>query len=431
MTTREIIPARGPVRGTIRPPGSRSLTNRALVVAALADGESVLEAVGLNDDTYVCAQALRVLGIPVDVDERHARMSVAGCAGRVPSGPRQLDTGDSGTATRFLTALVAAGHGRYHIDGSPRMRERPIQDLLDGLAALGVKAESVEGTGCPPVLVRTTGLSGGRVRVGGGVSSQYLSGLLMAAPAAQGPVTVEVIGDLVSRPYADMTVAVMREFGVEVRRDGYARFEVPAPQVYCGRRYSIEADASGASYFLAAAAVTGGQVTIEGLPQTSAQGDADFADVLMEMGCRVEWTTSGVTVAGPERLRGIRIDLGAMPDMVPTLAPLALFADGPTVITNVANLRVKESDRLRALATDLTRLGARVEELPDGLRIEPPETILPAKVATYNDHRMAMGLAVVGLRVPGIRIADADCVAKTYPGFFEELERLVAGRSMG
>jgi 3-phosphoshikimate 1-carboxyvinyltransferase len=425
MSVREIIPAAGPVSGTIRPPGSRSLTNRALVVAALAEGESVLESVGLSDDTLICAEALRTLGLGVDIDPPHARMAVTGCAGHVPPGPKELFTGDSGTATRFITALVAAGRGQYRIDGSPRMRERPIQDLLDGLVALGVRAESVAGTGCPPVLVETAGLAGGRVRVGGGVSSQYLSGLLMAAPAAAGPVAIEVAGDLVSKPYADMTLAVMRDFGVEVRRTQHGRFDVPAPATYRARRYTVEADASSASYFLAAAAVTGGRVTIEGLPPTSAQGDADFADVLMEMGCEVAWTDQGVTLAGPKRLRGIRIDLGAMPDMVPTLAPVALFAEGPTVIENVANLRVKESDRLRALATELTRLGARVQEKPDGLRIEPPEKIQPAKVATYSDHRIAMGLAVVGLRVHGIRIADAECVAKTYPGFFEDLERLV------
>jgi len=429
MSVREIIPAPGPVCGTIRPPGSRSLTNRALVVAALGDGESVLEAVGLSDDTRVCAEALRTLGIPVEIDEEQARMTVRGCAGRVPPGPKDLHTGDSGTATRFITALVAAGCGRYRIDGSPRMRERPIQDLLDGLAALGVRAESVAGTGCPPVLVQTTGLAGGRVRVGGGVSSQYLSGLLMAAPSAAAPVAIEVAGDLVSKPYADMTLAVMHDFGVEVRRARYARFEVPAPARYRARRYTIEADASSASYFLAAAAVTGGRVTVEGLPRTSAQGDAGFADVLMEMGCEVEWTDHGVTLAGPARLRGIRIDLNAMPDMVLTLAPIALFAEGPTVIENVANLRVKESDRLRAMATELTRLGAHVEERPDGLAIEPPEKVLPARVATYNDHRMAMGLAIVGLRAPGIRIADVECAAKTYPKFFEDLERLASARA--
>ena len=428
MSVREITPAAGPVSGTIRPPGSRSLTNRALVVAAMAEGESVLESVGLSDDTLICAEVLRTLGIAVEVGEPQARMTVTGCAGRVPPGPKELFTGESGTATRFITALVGAGRGRYRIDGSPRMRERPIQDLLDGLRALGVNAKSVAGTGCPPVLIETAGLKGGRVRVGGGVSSQYLSGLLMAAPAADGPVVIEVGGDLVSKPYADMTLAVMRDFGVEVRRTGHTRFEVPAPAAYRARRYAVEADASSASYFLAAAAITGGRVTVEGLPRTSVQGDADFADVLMEMGCEVEWTDRGVTLAGPERLRGIRVDLGAMPDMVPTLAPVALFAEGATVIENVANLRVKESDRLRALATELTRLGARVEEMPDGLRIEPPQKVQPAKVATYNDHRIAMGLAIVGLRVPGLRVADAECVAKTYPGFFEDLEHLTTAQ---
>jgi 3-phosphoshikimate 1-carboxyvinyltransferase len=425
MTVREIIPAPHPVRGTIRPPGSRSLTNRALIAAALAEGASTLEAVGLNEDTLVCAEALAALGIAVTVDVAARRMTVTGCGGRVPPGPRELSTGNSGTATRFITALAAAGRGRYRIDGSPRMRERPIQDLLDGLSALGVRATSVLGSGCPPVMIETKGLAGGKVRVGGGVSSQYLSALLMAAPAAAGPVMVEVAGDLVSKPFADMTLAVMRDFGVEVGRDGYARFDVPAPAVYRARSYAIEPDAASASYFLAAAAVTGGEVTVDGLTRASTQGDARFADCLAAMGCQVEWTDRGVTVRGPHRLRGIRIDLNAMPDMVLTLAPLALFADGPTEITNVANLRVKESDRLAALATELSRLGARVEERPDGLRISPPEKILTGRVATYNDHRMAMGLAIAGLAVPGIQIADAECVAKTYPEFFEDLGRLV------
>lgn len=425
MSAREITPASGPVRGTIRPPGSRSITNRALVVAALADGESVLEAVGLSDDTHVCAGALRTIGIAVQVDEAGRRMRVSGCGGRVPAGPAEIDTGESGTATRFITALVAAGRGRYRIDGAPRMRERPIQDLLDGLAALGVRAGSETGTGCPPVVIETSGLAAGTVRLSGAVSSQYLSGLLMAAPTAAGPVTIEVTGEVVSKPFIDMTVAVMQAFGVEVARDGYARFAVPAPAFYRARTWAVEPDAASASYFLAAAAATGGRVTIDGLTRASVQGAARFPDVLREMGCDLEWTDAGVTVTGPERLSGIRIDMNAMPDMVLTLAPLALLARGRTVIENVANLRVKESDRLAALATELRRLGAKVEEHPDGLSIVPPKAIQPARIATYNDHRMAMGMAIVGLAAPGIRIADPQCVAKTYPEFFEDLERLV------
>jgi 3-phosphoshikimate 1-carboxyvinyltransferase len=426
MATRLIIPATHPVTGTIRPPGSRSLTNRALIVAALADGTSRLESVGLSDDTLVCAEALRSLGLAVTVEAAARRMTVAGCAGRVPPGPKDLNTGDSGTATRFMTALAAAGRGTYRIDGSPRMRQRPIQDLLDGLAALGVAVTSESGTGCPPVRVRTPGLSGGEVRVSGGVSSQYLSALLMVAPAAAQPVMILVGGDLVSKPYVDMTLAVMRDFGVTVDRDGYSRFEVPAPAVYRACTYAVEPDASSASYFLAAAAATAGRVTVEGLGRDSAQGDARFAEVLQAMGCEVAWAAGGVTVRGPARLRGIDIDLNAMPDMVLTLAPLALLAKGPTTIRNVANLRVKESDRLAALATELTRLGAKVDQRPDGLTLDPPETVRPAEVATYNDHRMAMGLAIVGLRAPGLRIAGAECVSKTYPEFFEDLERLAS-----
>jgi 3-phosphoshikimate 1-carboxyvinyltransferase len=424
MTVREITPAPAPVCGRIRPPGSRSVTNRALVVAALADGESVLEGVGFSDDTRVCAAALEALGIPVTVDEDARRMTVAGCGLSVPGGPRDLYTGESGTATRFITALAAAGEGRYRIDGAPRMRERPIQDLLDGLAALGVRAGSEAGTGCPPVVVETSGLAAGTVTVRGAVSSQYLSALLMAAPAAGGPVTIEVEGELVSKPFVDMTLAVMAAFGAEVERATYARFRVPAPLRYPGRTYPVEPDAASASYFLAAAAATGGEVTVEGLTRASVQGAAGFADVLRAMGCRVAWTEAGVTVSGPERLSGLRIDMNAMPDMVLTLAPLAVLARGRTVIENVANLRVKESDRLSALAAELRRLGADVEEYPDGLAVTPPATVRPAEIATYNDHRIAMGMAVVGLAVPGVRIANPACVGKTYPGFFEDLERL-------
>ena len=442
MASRAIQPAMRPITGTLRPPGSRSLTNRALIVAALADGTSDLASVGLSLDTLICTEALRTLGIAVAVDKARRSMHITGCAGRVPPGIalakpgfKEINTGDSGTATRFMTAFLAAGRGRYRIDGSPRMRERPIQDLLAGLAALGIKAESEAGNGCPPLRLETQGLAAGTVTVSGAVSSQYLSGLLMAAPAAAGPVSIRVAGDLptgqaglVSKPYADMTLAVMRDFGVAVRRDGYTRFDVPAPAAYRARTYAVEPDASSASYFLAAAAVTGGRVTIEGLARTSPQGDVRFADVLRDMGCTVEWSDAGVTVTGPDRLRAVRIDMNAMPDMVLTLAPLALLARGRTVIKNVANLRVKESDRLAALATELMRLGAKVEEMPDGLTIDPPETVRPAEIRTYHDHRMAMGMAIVGLRVPGIRIADAECVAKTYPDFFEDLERLV-GRS--
>jgi len=424
MGSRTITPAEGPVCGCIRPPGSRSITNRALIVAALADGDSVLEGIGLSNDTRVCAEALGTLGIGVDLDEAGRRMHVAGCVGAVPLGPADVYTGDSGTATRFITALVAAGQGRYRVDGTPRMRERPIQDLLDGLAALGVKAASEAGSGCPPVVIETSGLGGGAVTLSGAVSSQYLSGLLMATPAASGPVTLVVAGELVSKPYVDMTVAVMEAFGVAPQRDGYARFHIAAPLAYQARTYAVEADASSASYFLAAAAATGGCVTVEGLPRSSAQGDARFPDVLRAMGCEVDWTDAGVTVTGPQHLSGLRIDLNAMPDMVLTLAPLAVLAHGRTVIENVANLRVKESDRLSALATELTRLGATVEERPDGLVITPPKTVTPAEVATYNDHRIAMGMAVVGLAVPGIRIADPECVGKTYPGFFGDLETL-------
>ena len=323
MNARPITPAARPVRGTIRPPGSRSLTNRALVVAALADGDSDLTDVGLSDDTRVCAEALRVLGIGVRTDEAACRMRVAGCGGRVPPGPREIHTGDSGTATRFMTALVAAGTGHYRVDGSPRMRERPIQDLLSGLAMLGVTAESEAGTGCPPVRIETSGLAGGKVVLSGAVSSQYLSAILMAAPAAAGPIRLEVAGELVSKPFVDMTLAVMREFGVAVSHEGYSRYEVPAPQRYGGRAYRVEPDAASASYFLAAAAATGGRVTVEGLTRASAQGDAHFAEVLRAMGCGEDEAESSAKAA--VRVLHLSYDAPAVD----------VFADGSRVFQNL------------------------------------------------------------------------------------------------
>ena len=323
---------------------------------------------------------------------------------------------------RFLCALVSAGRGRYRLDGSPRMRERPIGDLLEALSALGVRAVSEAGSGCPPVVVETTGLEGGVVEIAGSVSSQFLSGLLMAAPYARRPVEIRVTGTLVSRPYVEMTLGVMRAFGAKVEVPTAERFRVGRLRRYTGRRYQIEPDASSASYFLAAAALTGGRCRVEGIGRDSLQGDARFADLLARMGALVDTGPDWTEVAG-RSLRGIDVDLNAMPDMALTLAAMAPFLKGPTAIRNVANLRVKESDRLSALATELRRIGQEVEERPDGLVITP-RPVRPAVIHTYNDHRMAMSFALVGLRVPGIVIRDPGCVAKTFPEFFEYLERL-------
>lgn len=424
MTLPELLPLTpsGPVDLDLNVPGSKSLTNRALMVAALAEGESVLSGALVAEDTAVMAAGLRALRIGVEGDGTTLR--VHGRGGRVPAARADLDLRLSGTSIRFLTALCALGGGRYRLDGTRRMRERPIDDLLTSLRALGAYAVSEPGTGCPPVLVRGDGLAGGRAEIAGERSSQYLSALLMVAPAARGPVTLSVTGDLLSKPFVDMTLRVMADFGVAVRRDGYRRFDVE-PARYAPRRYQVEGDAMAAGYFLAAAAVTGGRVRIGNLGSRSVQGDRRLADVLGSMGCSVTWTETTCEVRGPAagRLRGGTFDLNDMPDQAQTLAVAALFADAPVRIENVWNLRIKETDRLRALSVELARLGATVHEEEDAITVHPlPEGAYapPVEIETYDDHRMAMAFAVAGLRLEGLRLKDPACVAKTYPGFFDD-----------
>lgn len=420
-----LIEPSGPVQGTVRPPGSKSYTNRALMVAALARGPSTITNLLEAEDTRYMAGSLRRLGFRVEADFAGRRCAIEGAGGEVPARRADLYVGNAGTAMRFLTALVSLGHGHYRLDGTPRMRQRPVGDLLRALRALGADVRG-EGAGgeCPPVVVRASGLEGGEVRLPGSVSSQFFSALLMVAPFARRAVTIEAEGPLVSAAYVDMTLATMAAFGAAVERVGQGRFHVPGGQHYRGRRYGVEADASSASYFFAAAAVTGGRVRVEGLDAESLQGDVRFVDVLEEMGCRVSRGRGFIEVAGGA-LRGGRWDMGRMPDAVPTLAVVACFAEGPTHITNVAHLRHKESDRLRALAVELGRLGAGVSETEDGLLVEPAP-LHGATVETYDDHRMAMSLALVGLRVPGVRVKDPGCVAKSYPDFFDDLKRLAA-----
>jgi 3-phosphoshikimate 1-carboxyvinyltransferase len=418
--------ARAP-QAAVRVPGSKSITNRALVLAALGAGGDgcTLSGVLHSEDTQVMIDALRQLGFHVegdDAEEVHVRGH--GTDSLIPRSEADLFVGNSGTTMRFLTAAVSLGRGRYRLDGVPRMRERPIEDLLDALRQLGVRAYSERNNGCPPVAVEANGLPGGRARVRGDVSSQFLSGLLMAAPLAQRPTTIEVAGPLVSQPYVAMTLALMRDFGAEVEAASPSTFHVPAGQRYRRASFTVEPDASAAGYFFAAAAVTGGRLTVLGLPEDSLQGDVQFVDVLADMGCRVERCAAGVTVHG-RPLRGVDVDMNAISDCVMTLAAVACFADGPTTIRNVAHIRHKETDRLAALATELRRLGAGVEEFADGLTIHP-EPLHGAAVETYRDHRMAMSLALVGLRVPGVVIRNPACVAKTYPRFFEDLEGLRA-----
>ena len=425
----EIQPIAGPLSASIRPPGSKSLTNRALVCAALAEGASNLRGALVSEDTQVMIQGLATLGIAIAENQAERSLQVTGCGGRISAKSADLYVANSGTTVRFLTALAALGQGTFRLHGTQRMHERPIQDLLNSLAELSVRAESEAGTGCPPVIVHANGLRAGRARMRGDISSQYLSALLMVSPCATpGPaseaVVIDIEGVLVSKPYVAMTIAVIEAFGGRVQTAGdFQQFTVPRSG-YVGRDYEIEPDASAASYFWAAAAIAGGRVRVEGLNRASLQGDVAFCECLTQMGCEVLDDGAGITVIGGP-LRGIDVDMNAISDTVQTLGVVALFADGPTKIRSVGHIRHKETDRIRALATELRKLGATVEERADGLRIVPG-TLHGATIDTYDDHRMAMSLALAGLKIKDVVINDPECTAKTYPEYFQDLAWLAA-----
>lgn len=415
----------GPVSGTIRPPGSKSITNRALVCAALADGRSILHGALDSEDTRVMVEGWSKLGVRVDFDPATATITVHGRGGRIPMAAADLYCANSGTTIRFLAAAIALGHGRYRLDGTARMRERPIGDLLDALRQFGITATSERNNGCPPVVIEADGLPGGTATVRGNLSSQFLSGLLLAAPYARQDVTLTVEGELVSAPYVGLTLEMMQGFGVRLDVDEtFRRFHIPSRQVYAARDYEIEPDASAASYFWAAAAITGGTVTVQGLWRNGSdlQGDVCFVDLLEWMGCEMHESAEGTTIVG-RPLKGITADMSHISDTAQTLAVVALFADGPTTITGVAHNRLKETDRIGNLAVELRKLGATVEETEDGLRIIPGP-LRGATIETYQDHRMAMSLALAGLRVRGVVIRDPGCTVKTYPRFFDDLARL-------
>jgi 3-phosphoshikimate 1-carboxyvinyltransferase len=411
----------GPLSASIRPPGSKSITNRALICAALAKGKSTLTGALASEDTEVMIQSLRRLGIQVEIESGGDQLNVQGFGARWPNQKAELFIGNSGTSVRFLTAMLATGKGEYRLDGVPRMRQRPIGDLTEALRALGAEVSSENGDNCPPVIVKARGLSGGTVSVRGDVSSQFLSALLMAAPYAKSSLVIEVEGDLVSRPYVEMTLAVMKSFGVDAAMEGWARISVERKD-YRPTIYAIEPDASAASYFWAAAALAGGEMKVLGLTQKALQGDVRFVEVLAEMGCEVFEHHDGIAVRGGE-LHGIDVDMNDISDTVQTLAVVALFAKGATRIRNVAHIRHKETDRIGDLARELKKLGAEVSEFEDGLEITP-RALHPASIATYNDHRMAMSFAIAGLKQPGVVIENPGCTAKTYPNFFQDLARV-------
>ena len=419
---RSITPATGPVDATVQVPGSKSLTNRALCLAALASGTSTLRNALFSDDTHYFGSALQALGIVVRQDPDRATISVDGRGGMLPELEADLFVGLAGTAARFLTALLALGNGCYTVDGAPRMRERPMDELLSALAAQGARISAATQPVRMPFTIRGGGLAGGALQVSGVRSSQPISALLMVAPLARAATTLEIKGKLVSEPFVAMTVQLMRRFGVAVAENGH-RFSIPAEQCYRAQDLVIEPDATSASYFFAAAAVTGGRVWVPGLGRDSLQGDLAFLDVLERMGCRVELDATGVGVRGPSALAGIDVDLSAISDTAPTLAAIAPFASGPVTIRGIGHTRLQETDRVHAMATELRRIGVPVEEGADSLRIEPAAP-RGATIETYDDHRIAMAFAVTGLRTPGISIVDPGCTAKTFPDYFTRFARL-------
>lgn len=419
-----------PIDATVRIPGSKSLTNRALLLAALADGRSELDGVLIADDTRCMVTALEALGVALTFDEQSRRAQVVGRGARWEPDEVDLDCGAAGTVARFLTAAVCLGHGEYFLDGSARMRQRPIGDLVTALIELGAQITFAAGAGYLPIRIQARGLRGGTVSFERPPSSQFVSALLMVAPLARGDVMIDVAGPLVSAPFVKMTLALMEQFGAAVVEQDLRRFIVPGTQRYTGQSFQIEPDGTAASYFFGAAALTGGKVTVEGLGRDSVQGDLGFLSVLQSMGCEVEQSTHSTTVVGPPegRLRAVHADLGAMPDVAQTLAVLALFADGPTRISNIANLRLKETDRLAALTSELEHLGAEVEMHTDGLTIRPPQHPRASAIDTFDDHRMAMSFALAGLRVDGVTIRNAECVNKTFPDFFDVWQRMQVSR---
>ena len=418
----QITPISHPLNATVRVPGSKSLTNRALLVAALAEGTTRLRNALFSDDSSHFARALQTLGFDVQLDEASQEMTVTGLRGCIPAQKAELFVGNAGTAARFLTAFLTLGNGGYVLDGDARMRERPIGDLVEALRQLGAMVETT--SSCPPVRIIASGLPGGKATIAGNISSQFLSALLMVAPYAKSPVEIELTTDLSSKPYVDMTIALMQQFGVSVNRQGYERFTIRPSFFSALSSYSIEPDASAASYFFAAPAICGGRIRLENISRRSIQGDLAFLDVLQRMGCPIKEEEHGIAVIGPIELTGVDADMRDIPDTAQTLAVIAPFASSPTRIRGIASARLKETDRIHATRTELERLGVHVEEHQDGMTIYPCKEVQPATIRTYNDHRMAMAFSLIGLRIPGIVIENPACVSKTFPNYFEVLDML-------
>jgi 3-phosphoshikimate 1-carboxyvinyltransferase len=421
MDVRAIRKRCEPLDAVLSATPSKSVTHRALVAAALADGQSALHGPLDAHDTRATRDGLSSLGI--EIRSESGRWLVRGCSGRVPGGGA-LALGESGTTMRFLTAVAALGETPSRLDGAPRLRERPLGDLASALGQLGGSLRSDAETGGLPLTAGGGSLRGGTVSLPGSPSSQYASALLLVAPRLPGGLALSIEPPAVSLPYVELTERVLRAFGVEVTRESELSWRV-AGGGYAGRDYHIEGDHSSASYFLAAAAIVGGRVRVHNLDSNSAQADARLGTILRDLGCRVETGDDWVEVEGDGKIPGFDLDLGDAPDVVPTLAVLALFADGPSVLRGVAHLRHKESDRLEVLARNLRALGRHAVAFDDRLVVEPPPPCLGgARIGTAGDHRMAMAFAIAGLRVDGIQIEDPACVAKSNPSFWDQLDRL-------
>ena len=411
------------ISGSVVLPGSKSLSNRILLLSMLAEGKTEIQNLLDSDDVRRMVEALETLGIQLEENRAENLITVSGTSGIIPVKEATLMLGNAGTAIRPLTAALTLGHGRFVLDGVQRMRERPIIDLVNGLSQLGANLRCINGTDCPPVEVIADGLPGGITRLSGAISSQYLTAILLAAPYADKEVQIEITDKLVSVPYVEMTLRLMQSFGVSVNHENFRLFHIPRQTYRSPGNIFVEGDASSASYFLAGAAITKGTVTVKGCGTDSLQGDARFAEVLGKMGAKVEWEPQQVKLTG-NSLNGIDVDMNQMPDAAMTLAVAALFASGPTAIRNIYNWRVKETERLKAVSTELRKLGAEVEEGYDYLVIQPPEQIRKVEIDTYDDHRMAMAFSLAACGESPMTINNPGCVSKTFPGYFEVLDGL-------
>lgn len=421
------LPAFQHAKGEIKLPGSKSISNRTLLLAALSKGTTLIRDLLISDDTNRMLDALKLLGVALEQCGEHD-WNVTGCAGQFPNKQADLFLGNAGTAFRPLTAALALSNGHYHLHGVPRMHERPIGDLVDALRQAGADIVYEANSGFPPLSISPAQLDVSKpIQIRGDVSSQFLTALLMALPLTQQQATIEVVGELISKPYIEITLNLMAKFGVQVQRDGWQRFTIPANSQYQSpAEMYVEGDASSASYFIAAGAIAG-DVTVTGLGQGSIQGDVRFADAVKLMGGNIHYDVNHIQSSQAKAIQAIDLDCNHIPDAAMTLAILALFAEGSTTLRNIASWRVKETDRIAAMATELRKVGATVEEGADYIKITPPAQLIPnAVIDTYDDHRMAMCFSLVSLGGVPITINDPNCVAKTFPNYFEEFRKLVS-----